>query len=562
MGNVSNGYTSYLLVERYRFMSSLGPPKSSPLYSPAAYLPGPHVFNKHMNVVRFVTTIGFSWERRMNKQARLAYGIRVSNSILRTVNGVCSLVVRGLRTSGNSRRRSAEKTCFHIMNHIALPRRLMRTRQVLFTVCVCMLFWAKFTAAQDPPEDENDVDDTDDTLQELEQPFISASIAFVAACGSIFVVAVVLGLILKFTNPPRLEAFHPSHGALLRQRSRKHGQQVRSSQADMSKSTVNLLHRMPPAAVSSQNLSAGDPFEGGEPVNKVATTSRYMQPGVPQTGARMDLQPVAVGDATGQSRKKHRSRALPQPPITTAYPGSSFQAGGAYYQNVYTGSSNVGMGYSTDYDAPYGYDKQWDTQAGYSNALPYSTYYQSSGQPNEVSPFDAYAVSPAVTQPFGSSSRFSNGYAPLPDVSNNNAMMPEYYYNAGTTTNSTSLRHKNSGASVHRVDSVSAGDHRRHSQRGRNDTKSRTSSHAAPSKRYSNTAYQPPATAAQYASNYQTSYPYTDGFYADGYASHAMPAYGYSGSATYDQNYASYPLREEYRYSTPYTAWDSYKSPS
>ncbi|MBC3673506.1 hypothetical protein, partial [Bacillus pumilus] len=76
----------------------------------------------------------------------------------------------------------------------------------------------------------------------------------------------------------------------------------------------------------------------------------YMQPGVPQTGARMDLQPVAVGDATGQSRKKHRSRALPQPPITTAYPGSSFQAGGAYYQNVYTGSSNVGMGYSTDYD--------------------------------------------------------------------------------------------------------------------------------------------------------------------------------------------------------------------
>ena len=66
----------------------------------------------------------------MNKQARLAYGIRVSNSILRTVNGVCSLVVRGLRTSGNSRRRPAEKTCFHIMNHIALPRRLMRTRQV------------------------------------------------------------------------------------------------------------------------------------------------------------------------------------------------------------------------------------------------------------------------------------------------------------------------------------------------------------------------------------------------------------------------------------------------
>ena len=138
------------------------------------------VFDKHMNLVRFVTTIGFSWEKRMNKQARLAYGIRVSNSILRTVNGVCSLVVRGLRTSGNSRRRSAEKTCFHIMNHIALPRRLMRTRQVLFTVCVCMLFWAKFTAAQDPPEDENDVDDTDDTLQEVEQPFVSASIAFVA----------------------------------------------------------------------------------------------------------------------------------------------------------------------------------------------------------------------------------------------------------------------------------------------------------------------------------------------------------------------------------------------
>ena len=100
---------------------------------------------------------------------------------------------------------------------------------------------------------------------------------------------------------------------------------------------------------------------------------------------------------------------------------------------------------------------------------------------------------------------------------------------------------------MHRVDSVSAGDHRRHSQRGKNGTKSRASSHAAPSKRYSNTAYQPPSTAAQYASNYQTSYPYTDGSYADGYASHAMPAYDYGDNATYHQNYASYPLREEYK---------------
>jgi len=519
------------------------------------------VFDKHMDLVRFVTTIGFSWEKRMNKQARLAYGIRVSDSILRTVNGVCSLVVRRLRTSGNSRRRPAKRACFHTMNHITFPRRLIFSRQVLFTACMCMLFWATFAAAQDPPEDENDIDDTRDTLQEVEQPFISASIAFVAACGSIFVVAVVLGLILKFTNPPRLEAFHPSHGALLGQRARRHGQQVRSSQADMSKSTVNLLHQMPPAAVSSQNLSASDPFEGGEPVNQVATTSRYMQPGVPQAGATMDLQPAAVSDSTGQSRRKHRPRALPQPPITTTHPGNSFQAGGAYYQNAYAGSSNVGMGYTTDYDLPYGYGKHWDTQAGYSNALPYSTHYQSSGPPNEVSPFDAYTVSPAVTQPFGSSYRTPNGYAPLPDVSNNYASMPEYYYNAGIAPNSTSLRHKNSGASVHRVDSVSAGDHRRHSQRGKNGTKSRASSHAAPLKRYSNTAYQPPSTAAQYASNYQTSYPYTDGSYADGYASHAMPAYDYGDNATYHQNYASYPLREEYKYSTPYTAWDSYKSP-
>lgn len=197
------------------------------------------VFDKHMDLVRFVTTIGFSWEKRMNKQARLAYGIRVSDSILRTVNGVCSLVVRRLRTSGNSRRRPAKRACFHTMNHITFPRRLIFSRQVLFTACMCMLFWATFAAAQDPPEDENDIDDTRDTLQEVEQPFISASIAFVAACGSIFVVAVVLGLILKFTNPPRLEAFHPSHGALLGQRARRHGQQVRSSQADMSKSTVN-----------------------------------------------------------------------------------------------------------------------------------------------------------------------------------------------------------------------------------------------------------------------------------------------------------------------------------
>lgn len=450
----------------------------------------------------------------------------------------------------------------YIMNRIAFPSRLMCARQVLFAACVFMLFYAKFTAAQDPPEDENDVDDSHDSLQRVEHPFISAAIAFVAACGSIFVVAVVLGSILKFTNPPRLEAFHPSHGALLRQRAMNNDQKVRPSQADMSKSTVNLLHRMPPAAVSSQNLSANDPFEGGEPVTQIATTSRYLQPEVPQTNAAMDLKPVAVSDSTRQTRKKHRSRALPQPPIATADHGSSYQTGGAYYQDAYAGPSNVGTGYAADYDARYGYDKRWDTQAGYSNALPYSTYYQSSGLPNEVSPFNAYQVSPAMTQPYGSSSRTSNGYAPLPDLTNNYASMPEYYYNAETTTGSTSLRHNNSGASMHRVDSVSAGDHRRHSQRGRNGTKSRTTSNGMPSKRYSNTAYQRPTTAAQSATNYQTSYPYTDGSYAYGYASYATPTYGYTDNGAYDPSYASYPLRDEYKYSTPYTAWNSYKTPS
>lgn len=507
--------------------------------------------------------IGFSLQRRMKKHAHLAFGIRVSNSILCTAwRRFVLWTYVGCVRLGAFVANLLNESGLYFMNHIPLLHSLKCTRPVLFAACVCVLFCAKFAAAQDPPEDENDVDDSKHTLQRVEDPFISAAIAFVAACGSIFVVAVVLGLILKFTNPPRLEAFHPSHGALIRQRAMTNDQKVRPSQADMSKSTVNLLHRMPPAALSSQNLSVDDPFEGGEPVNQMAPTSRYLHSELSQTNATMDLQPIAVSGSTRQSQKKHRSRALPQPPIVTADPGSSYQAGGTYYQDIYAGSSNVGNGYTPDYGASYGYGRRWDTQVGYSNVLPYSTHYQSSGPPNDVSPFNAYQVSPALMQPHGSSSRTTNGYAPLPDLSGNSPSMPEYYYNAGTTTDPNSLRHKNSGASVHRVDSVSAGDHRRHSQRGRNRSKSRTSSNVTPSKRYSNAAYERPTTAAQSETNYQASYPHTDGSYAYGYASYATPTYGHTGNSTYDPSYASYPLRDEYKYSTPYAAWDSYKMPS
>lgn len=463
-----------------------------------------------------------------------------------------------------------------------LPRRLLHTlvkQRAFFMTVLCFMLCTKLAAAQGAPfspspgpqpetpeEDENDEDDT--LADHVEPEFITASIAFVAAFGGILVVTIILALILQVSNPPRAEPVHPANMMAQKQRaSHRSHYQTRTSQQDVSGSSMNLLNRMPPAAMSSPTLDS-DPFEGGD-TKQAMTSTQYVHPMMPASSgvAESKNNQLTVSD-TGRHKKKRRSRALPQPPLAATY---SDQGGSSnmYYQDSVAGYS----------DASAGHGRQWNNASRYTdNPSTYSHHHYSTGYFNEVSPFNAYEVTPPVTQQGYSSYRNNNGYKPLPEPTTNYfGNQEQYLANAPATAfgypaDQQELYRKPSGATLGRVDSVSAGDYRRHSQRGKRNKNNNSNNHASGKRDGSSSGhYQTNRYAASQDVSYMgqpdAQYQY-GGYYGDGAGMYALSSYnqshnygmpsqtyGYQDYMNYDMSGEPYPLRDEYKYSDPYYAW-------
>lgn len=395
---------------------------------------------------------------------------------------------------------------------------------------------------------------------------MKSSIAFISSCAFLFILAVLIALVLQCTNPPRLEARHPSLPPV---GVRKRDDQVNAVQypapaptTETSQLPTNPLNRAQPAAsMSSQTLSM-DPFEN-DTTKQPFVQSSYGQLSQPTVDATAPiLQPVAE---TGRY-KKTRSRALPQPPVPSRSDHGSHQGyyanGTSAYNNASaTGYSDVGNVYNQQgygYGYGYGYGTGTGASTGYTHvpnyAYPYEGMYQDAS-----SPFNAYEVSAPVR---GQASYQSHGYVPLPVPS---ASQPYGNYQDPNTFNSVSpsqhwsskyndyshhrplARHASqasSGKNSHlsRVDSVGAGDYRRHSQRRRN-RKSEADTTLEKS--------QPRKSFADTTGNKQAPTPYS-----------YDPGFSVAPNETFAVNYSfnedsHYPLRDEYKYSQPELLWNS-----
>ena len=206
---------------------------------------------------------------------------------------------------------------------------------------------------------------------------MKSSIAFISSCAFLFILAVLIALVLQCTNPPRLEARHPSLPPV---GVRKRDDQVNAVQypapaptTETSQFPTNPLNRAQPAAsVSSQTLSM-DPFENDTTKQPFVQSSygQLLQPTVDATAPI--LQPVAE---TGRY-KKTRSRALPQPPVPSRSDHGSHQGyyanGASAYNNARaTGYSDVGNAYNQQ---GYGYGYVYGTGTGASTGYTHVPNY-------------------------------------------------------------------------------------------------------------------------------------------------------------------------------------------
>ena len=335
-----------------------------------------------------------------------------------------------------------------------------------------------------------------------------------AACAVILAIMVIVGIFLKFTNPPRFEARHPMMpvgvtGGLGPSRRR----QTMKPQLNTSPSQVGLLNQAQPVAMSSQVLL---PDPAATVVPDTSYQAAYAQS---QPYAESSSHPAAVsGSRRSDVHKKSRqSRALPAPPIRP---------------------------YS---DAPFG--------SG-------SAYSDPSSVQNETSPFETHALVPTRAN------RKSRGYVPLPeppivaqetyDAQPAHERQSYYdgalsYYNTQPTTSTpgaaeTSTWRNSETSQLSRVESIGAGDYRRHSRRGRGNGRKVTTAERIKALR-----------AASYKDPFDTSTAVPASYQA--YSDYP----GYSEYPTYD-SYATehnqYPVREEYRYAAQDPIWDQWQTGS
>lgn len=285
-------------------------------------------------------------------------------------------------------------------------------------------------------------------------------VAFVAAVGVVLVVMLILGTIMQFANPPRLEAHHtafPTAGpASIPQRMRSQrrvSQAVRPpsgrNQIASSPSQIGLLDQAQPQPLTSRRARK----EGRVSRQLPAPPPQHLMGNEPSPYMEIQMPPVARGQpvqsgyqdyTTGQYRHGP-PRALPAPPAVD-----------------WTG------GRADVYSAPYG---------DYSQA--YGTHYA------EMSPFESHE---ALTQSSTKATpRSSRGYVAVHEPSSNMSATQNYtdyayplepYYeqepqyqdhqpqlNHKASTRSRNSQLSRNGSQLSRVDSIGAGDYRRHSRK-------------------------------------------------------------------------------------------------
>lgn len=348
-----------------------------------------------------------------------------------------------------------------------------------------------------------------------------SAIAFIAAFAVLFGILLVVGLFLKLLNPPRLEARHATLPVGVRpnvSRHRRPPSGVKNTMGHASASQANLL-----APGSVQGYSQ-------PPSNTVTTLSSYpnSQP-APYLHATQASSNVPLSNTTTSRSKARKSRALPAPPI------------GSYSDQKYR--------YSTGYADPYASSSQ------------------------ELSPFESQnEVAPVTTS---RPSRLSRGYVPLPEPPVNNSSRDDRisyydgalnYYNQPQSGPSTTYhyRTKSGSSQLSRVESIGAGDPRRHSKRGRNNsTRKMTTAERVRALREANLDAKDGSPSKGYTDG--TTYePYSDWGYQPTYANDSSYTNGAYAYVTDDYESQYYPVKEEYRYAAAPSSWDQqwYSQPS
>ncbi|WFD26723.1 hypothetical protein MNAN1_001708 [Malassezia nana] len=344
-----------------------------------------------------------------------------------------------------------------------------------------------------------------------------SAIAFIAAFGVLFVIILLLGVILKFSNPPRLEARHASLPPVgVRPKDPRQQQQtarVNSQGGNASTSQANLLTPAPAQGYSHPVYAGAAP-----PSSKRYSSQQGMYLQAPQSSSGATLL-----DSKPPRSKALKSRALPVPPIES-------------YSDQYR--------YNTGYADPY-----------------------ASNSP-EQSPFESQQDLALTTT--RRPSRLSRGYVPLPEPPVNANVYSDrddrlsyyggtlsYYNQSQPGSQSTQHRRTKSGSSqLSRVESIGAGDRRRHSKRGRNNsTRKMTTAERVRALREANMDAQESSPSKRYAAG-AASEPYTDSGYQQSYAYDSNYSKGDYGYASYDNESEYYPVKEEYCYAYAPSAWD------
>lgn len=327
-----------------------------------------------------------------------------------------------------------------------------------------------------------------------------------------------LGLLLKLLNPPRLEARHATLTPV----------GVRPA-ATGRRPTSEVKGHMDNAALSQTNLFTQPSAQGFSqaPSNAVAPYSYAdASQSAPYLQATHSSSNVALPTNKPSRSKARKSRALPAPPIES-----------------------------------YG-EQQYRYNSGYAD--PYATNSQ------DQSPFESQheVVPAAASRP----SRLSRGYVPLPEPPVNTNAYSDYrndrishydgalnYYNQAQHTPNTSYhyRTKSGSSQLSRVESIGAGDHRRHStKRSRNgSTRKMTTAERVRALREANADARDNSTNKAYADGTEFD-PYTDSDYQPAYANDSAYSNGTYAYVTDDNESQYYPVKEEYRYAAAPTVWD------
>ncbi|WFD19568.1 hypothetical protein MCAP1_001802 [Malassezia caprae] len=339
----------------------------------------------------------------------------------------------------------------------------------------------------------------------------NSAIAFVVAFGALFIIVVLLGLLLKVLNPPRLEARHASLPPV----------GVRPAATGRRRPALDDKGRVSNAAASQANLLTQPSAQGYSPTPSNSVTpysyANVSQPAPYLQSTHSSSDAALLSHKPGRS-KARKSRALPVPPF----------------------ESNA--------------DQQYRYNSG--NADPYAANIR------DQSPFESqHEVAPATTT---RPSRSSRGYVPLPEPPLNTNAYSDYrddrisyydgalnYYNQPQRASNTShhYRTKSGSSQLSRVDSIGAGDHRRHnSKRSRKgSTRKMTTAERVRALREANADAKESSPSKEYADG--TAFePYTDSGYHQPYANDSAYSNGAYAYVADDNESQYFPVKEEFRY--------------